>query len=80
MNKFDEWAKSLARAVTRRAVLKKFGVGLAGITLSWLGLANKSLANPKPPAGEPCDCSAPPYWGCYPSQKACIKKCGRLCG
>ncbi len=31
-DKFDEPTKSLARSVTRRATLKKFGVGLARIT------------------------------------------------
>jgi hypothetical protein len=78
-NKFDELAKGLARTVTRRRALKKFGAGLAGITLASLGLARKALANPKP-AGEPCDCSQPPYWGCNPSQQGCVKKCSRLCG
>ena len=32
-NKFDELTKSLAQSVTRRAALKKFGVGLAGMVL-----------------------------------------------
>jgi len=32
-NKFDELTKNLAQSVTRRAVLKKFGVGLLGIAL-----------------------------------------------
>ena len=35
-NKFDELTKSLAQSVTRRAALKKFGVGLAGIVLASL--------------------------------------------
>ena len=43
-DKFDELAKGLARSVTRRAALKKFGVGLAGIALAALGLANKAEA------------------------------------
>lgn len=43
-NQFDELAKSLAQSVTRRAALKKFGVGLAGMALACLGLANKALA------------------------------------
>ena len=38
-NKFDELTKSLAQSVTRRGALKKFGVGLAGLTLVCLGLA-----------------------------------------
>ena len=43
-NKFDELTKGLAQSVTRRAALKKFGVGLAGVVLASLGLANKAEA------------------------------------
>ena len=43
-NKFDELTKSLAQSVTRRAALKKFGVGLAGMALACFGLANKAEA------------------------------------
>ena len=43
-NKFDELTKSLAQSVTRRAALKKFGVGLAGMALACFGLANKAVA------------------------------------
>src|SRR5258707_14337953 len=48
-NKFDELTKTMAQSVTRRAALKKFGVGLAGIALASLacfGPANKAKANP----------------------------------
>ena len=41
-NKFDELAKGLARSVTRRQAFKRFGVGLAGMVLACLGLANKA--------------------------------------
>jgi len=34
-DKLDELAKNLAQCVTRRAALKKFGLGLAGMTLVW---------------------------------------------
>ena len=44
-DKFDELAKGLAQSVTRRAALKKFGVGLASIALASLGLERKALAN-----------------------------------
>ena len=44
MNKFDELTKSLAQSVTRRAALKKFGVGLAGMALACFGLENKAHA------------------------------------
>ena len=35
-NKFDELTKQMAQSVTRRAALKKFGVGLAGMALACL--------------------------------------------
>ena len=41
-HQFDELAKGMAQAVTRRAALKKFGVGLAGMALTCFGLGNKA--------------------------------------
>ena len=46
-NPFDELTKSLAQSVTRRAALKKFGVGLAGMALACFGLANRAGAAPR---------------------------------
>ena len=43
-NQFDELTKGIAQSVTRRAALKKFGVGLAGMALACFGLANKAEA------------------------------------
>ena len=43
-DKFDELAKGMAQSVTRRGALKKFGVGIAGIALATLGLANRAEA------------------------------------
>ena len=43
-DKFDELTKSLAQSVTRRAALKKFGTGLAGMALACFGLANRAEA------------------------------------
>ena len=43
-NKFDELTKSMAQSVTRRAALKRFGVGLAGMALACFGLVNKGEA------------------------------------
>ena len=43
-NQFDELTKRLAQSVTRRAALKKFGIGLAGMALACFGLANKAEA------------------------------------
>ena len=59
-DKFDELAKNMAQSVTRRGALKKFGVGIAGIALASLGLANKAVA------GQPCTTDAD-----CPNQKVC---------
>ena len=68
-NKFDELTKSLAQSVTRRAALKKFGVGLAGMALACFGLANKSHAAGGPclPSGSPC--------GVFVRKKCCSGLC-----
>ena len=44
-NEFDELTKGLAQSVTRRAALKKFGVGLAGMALACFGLAGSARAD-----------------------------------
>jgi len=69
-DKFDELAKGLAQSVTRRGALKKFGVGLAGLALASLGLANKAEAIPG------CKCSKPDY-GCGTSD--CVSLCAAAC-
>jgi len=46
-NKFDELTKGMAQCVTRRAALKKFSVGLAGMALACFGLENKAAADQK---------------------------------
>ena len=38
----------------RREALKKFGLGLAGVALASLGLANKAEAGPKPITRQEC--------------------------
>ena len=43
-NPFDELTKNMAQSVTRRAALKKFGLGLAGMALACFGLTNKAEA------------------------------------
>src|SRR5215468_3696242 len=43
-NKFDELTRSMAQSVTRRAALKKFGLGLAGMALACFGLPTKAVA------------------------------------
>jgi hypothetical protein len=47
-NQFDELPKSLAQSVTRRAALKKFGVGLAGLGLAGLLAMPALCENPAP--------------------------------
>lgn len=47
-NQFDTLTKSMAQSVTRRAALRKFGIGLASIALTTLGLTNKAHAGPIP--------------------------------
>jgi len=44
-NEFDELTKNLAQSVTRRAALKKFGVGLASLTLACFAFANPAHAS-----------------------------------
>jgi hypothetical protein len=60
-HKFDELTKTLAQSVTRRAALKQFGIGLAGVVAACFGLANKAQGNPIPcqskrdcPSGQVC--------------------------
>src|SRR6266699_860754 len=67
-NKFDELAKGMAQSVTRRAALKKFGVGLAGMALACFGLANKAEANWK-------TCLPSGTYGCRHNGDCCSKQC-----
>ena len=50
-NKFDELAKGLAQATTRRQALKKFSFGLAAAVAASLGMRNSSAAPSKPRSG-----------------------------
>ena len=50
-NQFDELTKDIAQSVTRRAALKKFSLGLAGMALAAFGLADKAGATPVGPQG-----------------------------
>ena len=59
-NQFDELTKSMAQSVTRRAALKKFGVGLAGMALACFGLTSRTKAAPS--------------W-CDPDVSCCCKNC-----
>ncbi len=64
--KFDELTKSIAQSVTRRAALKRFGVGLAGMALACFGLANKAEAT------QQC---LPLYYGCKSNHQCCSGRC-----
>ena len=73
--KFDELTKSIAQSVTRRGAVKKFGVGLAGMALACLGLANRAQAdgplcnacmkNCKANGGSPQYCKEQCYLVCH---------------
>ena len=85
-NKFDELTKSLAQSVTRRAALKKFGVGLAGMALACFGLANKAQAAGN--YGDPCAtnsdchsgiCRGPSGCGCRSNHECGVAKKGAFC-
>ena len=84
-DQFDELTKGLAQSVTRRGALKRFGVGLAGIAVACLGLANKAEAA----KGGGCNCAKSDY-GCdkrfnpadpnYPQLVAdCVADCQGYC-
>ena len=53
-DKFDELTKTIAQSVTRRGVLKKFGLGFLGIALASLGLENRAEAGKCRPPGSSC--------------------------
>jgi hypothetical protein len=77
-NQFDELTKGLAQSVTRRGALKKFGLGVVGMALAALGLANRAYAA-KPLYH--CQCNNRPNWGCerYPNISECIAYCATRC-
>lgn len=78
-NQFDELTKSLAQSVTRRAALKKFSVGLAGMALACFGLANQAQAAKHCTADADCGSGASCVGGiCLSSCDACINSCMNL--
>ena len=93
-DKFDELTRSMAQSVTRRAALKKFGVGLAGVVLAALGLAGVASARSpnsrseaagpnRKPGGFRCNCQRPPYYGCDKQHGiefyTCVNGCVFVC-
>ena len=64
-DKFDELAKGLAQSVTRRGALKKFGVGLAGISFAFLFAGQAHAADLYADASVTANgdgSAARPYW------------------
>jgi hypothetical protein len=77
--KLDELAKHVARSVTRRSALKKFGVVLAGIALTSLGLVKNAQAGQGGgKAGGNCNHCSGDY-GCAPNDVACMQRCAKKC-
>jgi len=88
-NQFDELTKSLARSVTRRAALKQFGVGLAGMALACFGLASKGEAGKKCSTNGDCrsgqvccngSCVDDGSRYCSPTDVCCCYQDRRFCG
>ncbi len=73
-NKFDELTRNMAQSVTRRGALKKFGVGIAGIALACLGLANNAEAKGY---GNCNHCNVAINFGC--TTAACYNWCYAHC-
>ncbi len=72
-NRFDELTKLMAQSTTRRAALKRFGVGLAGVALAGLGFNNEARAGNCKPQGSKCTsnaecCSGYCYFWPFPSK------------
>ena len=74
INKFDELTKNMAQSVTRRAALKKFGLGLAGMALACFGIA------PKAEAGGECNACLKGCEANGGSKKLCHDFCATACG
>jgi hypothetical protein len=70
-NQFDELTKNMAQSVTRRAALKRIGVGLAGMALACFGLADIAEAA----KGGNC---RPWGWRCNNDQQCCSGSCSGL--
>ena len=79
---FDELTKSVAQSVTRRAALKRFGIGLAGMALASLGLANSAQAGDCLPGGSQCFIGRKGNPGKVCRQNCCSRHyvCGGLAG
>jgi hypothetical protein len=86
-NKFDELTKSMAQSVTRRQLLKKFSLGVAGMALACFGLANKAEAGNNIPKWcdqkvNVCCCQncVPRLPTTDPNYFECLSACAGNCG
>jgi hypothetical protein len=73
-DKFDELAKSMARSVSRRGALRKFGLGLGSALLASLGLTKSAQADPRTPFHCRCNKAA---FGCTTAD--CLLICIDVC-
>ena len=66
-NKFDQLAKGVAQAVTRRQAVKRFGYGLTAMALAYLGLSSKADPQPCLQSGSFCENggSGPAHVNCH---------------
>lgn len=78
-NQFDEFTKSMAQSVTRRAALKKFGVGLAGMALAFFGLANKAEAVDTKACYARCADLCRTKYPTLPANGPCYRACALKC-
>jgi hypothetical protein len=79
-DKFDELAKGLARSVSRRQALQRFGMGIGGAILASLGLVNKAEAGSFNPCRNQCarDCTKRAHKG-SPAWEYCYYLCTLDC-
>ena len=77
-DKFDELARQLAQATTRRQALKKFGAGLAGMALACFGLANRAEAA-KHCLASGSDCSSNQHLRCCHGLTCTLTPFGLVC-
>ena len=88
-NKFDELTKGMAQSVTRRAALKKLGIGLAGIALACFGLPNIGQAGKRCATDADCRsgqvccngyCTDDGRSFCTPGDRCCCYRNRKFCG
>ena len=72
-DRFDELTRNMAQSVTRRGALKQFGLGLAGLALVALGLADEAHA------ARDCDKVCTTRCKSKPDPNACYLNCMHRC-